>query len=94
MTDNVQVRWEDPSGRRSQPGIWIERLEPVMAQPGRWARVLDCRYARARTVANDLRHGKVRRPPGRWDFTSRGLGDGQGAVYARYLGPDVDGAAR
>ncbi len=69
-------------------GVWNDRLRPLMAEPGRWARVRDYgTWAGAAVPASRLRTGKINRPPGDWEFAGRTMGDGVFALFARYLGP-------
>jgi hypothetical protein len=93
VADDGQVIWEDPPETAGKPpaGIWIKRLTPLIDRPNTWARVV--------TVANPnlsasqvaaLRRGRFRMPAGRFEFASRRLADGTGAIYARYLGPQDD----
>jgi hypothetical protein len=85
------IRWEDPPPRsRGEKGTWVERLQPLLAHPKRWAVVRILPANRARQVAHLLTRKGVLMPPGRWEFASR-IVDGEGRVYARYLGPDEDG---
>jgi hypothetical protein len=65
--------WEDPPANRPREvtdTAWVRRLEPLMAQPGRWARVLTCHCRRAWEAVNHVRKAKTRKPPGRWEFCS------------------------
>lgn len=89
--------WEvPPSTRRGGPGQfkWIPLLTPLMERPGEWAKVDTKRTPLLATaMAYQLRHHErpttsVVVPPGRWEFTSRAMDDGTGAIYARYLGPE------
>jgi hypothetical protein len=76
-------RWEDPpvvARRRA----WVDRLEPAMAQPGKWAAIheFDLDSKQARNAVSHLRSGAYESPPGVWEFRSSGL-----TVYAKYIGP-------
>lgn len=73
-----------------------QRLTPLMAHPGRWARVAvhsqrNALNQTARALKTD-QPTKYRVPPGKWDAVTRRLyeGDAQGqfALFVRYLGPD------
>jgi hypothetical protein len=77
--------WEDPpSGARGPTGIWKQRLAPLLEKPNSWAR-FDCKnVAVARRYAYLLKHRRLQRPDGVWEFTTRGA-----AIYARYLGPEA-----
>lgn len=84
------VRWEDPPSpersRAAPRSVWWDRLEPLMAEPGRWARILDDIGASVTTPLNQRRYDY---PPGRWEFRAV-LHDGNRnrcVLYARYLGP-------
>jgi hypothetical protein len=81
----VSIVWENPSPK----GKWISRLEPLMTEPGRWARISEHNTPGiAASAARNLKHMLVK-PPGKWEFTSRSDKDnGRGYVYARYLGPE------
>jgi hypothetical protein len=79
----MKVLWRDPP-RRTR---WTQRLEPLKARPGEWARVhVTAKPEQAHSQAGALRAGKFAIPEGDWDFTSRKAGNG-GEIYARYLGP-------
>lgn len=85
-----EIVWEDPPATKFgtvSAGAWVRRLSPLLEHPGRWA-LVSGEFSTG--VAAQLKAGKVRTPPGRWEFTSRGAGDGsrRGKIYARYLGPD------
>jgi hypothetical protein len=88
MTDNGQIIWEDPPPGQVKLGVWTERLTPLLAHPGRWARVKTSAGLGAATTASQLRKGKYQVPPGRWEFTAARLDRDHTAVYARYLGPE------
>jgi len=93
MGDNGQVIWEDPPTPRHAPAdIWIIRLQPLMRQPERWARVLDCTATVATSTVAQLRRRRRHIPPGRWEFISRVTQPGHAAIYARYLGTEEVGA--
>ena len=60
---------------------WWSVLVPLMATPGRWARVAEYRDdTTARFTTSHLRCGGSHRPPGEWEFARRGL-----RVYARFV---------
>ncbi len=88
-----QVRWEDPPPRhRSAAGVWFERLEPLLAQPKRWAIVYTAKNTGAISKMQHILHRRgVKMPPGQWVLAVRTV-DGEHRLYARYLGPDQDGA--
>ena len=83
MSDDIV--WEEPPPRERKgghPRVWLERLAPLVERPGEWARILDAETAkRATSTATNLRLGKVKVPPGEWEFAARGQ-----RVYARFLG--------
>lgn len=82
--------WEDPppSARGRTSTDWSALLAPLMAQPGRWARIRLYRgKTAAGTAAAELKSGKRRRPAGRWEFVGRKV-DGGSVLYARYLGAE------
>jgi len=88
------IRWEDPPPSEyhglGAPRKWMPRLEPLMAEPGRWALVAEGLKTRlASKIVWALRsgeHGTLALPPGRWDATSRKQEDGTHRIYAVYLG--------
>ena len=84
------IKWEDPPDQKGvRPSVWVERLEPLMEHPERWAN-MGCW---SRSAANALKKGRLKRPAGRWEFRAH-LHEGQGStratLYARYLGPDEE----
>lgn len=92
MTDipSGEIEWREPGPSRrglgSSPGVWIDRLKPLMHHPGRWAVVYkaeDGKTGKATGMAAALRGNKTKKPAGKWDFSAR-----QGEVFARYIGPE------
>lgn len=89
--DAFAIEWKDPAPSRrgfgSRPGVWIERLQPLLSHPGRWAVVYrgegEKAAQKAAGMAAALRGEKTRKPDGKWDFSAR-----QGEVFARYIGPE------
>jgi hypothetical protein len=76
----VAVEWRDPPATRSER--WEDRLAPVKERPGDWAMVWQ--YGKsdgARCAVRRLRNGRLRTPPGLWEFAVRGR-----EVFAKYLG--------
>jgi hypothetical protein len=79
------VLWEDPLA--VGPGAWVERLEPLMKRPSKWAMVYEANTARtAYNIRTQLVNGRYRIPDGTWQFKARKSGKG-GKVYACYVGP-------
>lgn len=74
------------------PGVspWVQRLTPLMEEPDRWANLGIFSDA----TGSWLNSGKLRTPPGRWEFTGRrrDLPKGRAYLFARYLGPEMPGA--
>jgi hypothetical protein len=62
---------------------WATWLRPAMREPGQWFRFPRSTPGAASQLAYALRVGERQRPPGRWEFTSRGSD-----MWARYLGPE------
>jgi hypothetical protein len=95
MAETIVWKEPGPSARGtslSQVGVWMDRLSPLVAHPGRWALVHTAELqegakgslsSKGSGIAAQLRSGKARIPEGKWEFTSR-----QGEVYARYVGPE------
>jgi len=90
VADTTKIEWREPAPSRrgfgGVPGIWIERLQPLLAHAGRWAVVYtaeDGKATKASGMAASLRNPKTRKPEGKWEFTSRGA-----EVFARYIGPE------
>ena len=76
--------WEEPSH-----GVWWDRLAPLLERPGTWAVVYETDQAStARKYASNLTSGRYNLPPGRFEFRGQER-DGNGAIYARYLGKDA-----
>lgn len=87
MTD-TEIMWKDPGPSRrgfgSTPGVWQDRLRPLMHHPGRWAVVHTSDTAqKASGMAASLRSPKAKIPAGKWEFQAR-----LGEVFARYVGPE------
>lgn len=98
------IAWCDPPRRRPKVKrthaeamrdcrVWEPRLEPLVAEPGRWALVWDySTHAQAVSIVRELRRAASGRrprpvlPPGVWEFEQHAL-DGRWGVWARYLGP-------
>lgn len=90
MSDN-EIVWENPPASHRQGEMdWRERLLPLMARPGDWARVHEMNRHSAWTLVSQLRRGIKNRPEGRWEFLARtNQNDKSKAyIYARYLGPE------
>lgn len=90
MPSSIDFQWEEPTAQtkgrfvKGRDSVWQKRLRPCMIRPGDWARVHVANDAnQASTMAWMLRVGKLRKPEGEWEFTSRGK-----FVYARFLGAD------
>jgi len=82
------VEWRDPPDLRHRPGVWIDRLSPVMKRPGKWAMFWTCSTVEeAGVLSRQLRNRKRAIPPGKWLFTY-GAADQGGEVFAMYVGPD------
>lgn len=83
-----EIVWEDPGPSASGLGQWVERLQPLVEAPGRWARVKEFKsQGAASSTMSQLKRRQRQMPPGEWEFVTRGLPDGRGALYARYIGP-------
>ena len=87
-----EIRWEDPPAS-DRVLSWREKLTPLVDYPKRWA-VIAVKPGRvaANSLQLNLRRGRLTLPPGRWEFVYRVV-EGEHRVYARYLGPDEDGAS-
>jgi hypothetical protein len=83
------IEGDPPQGPHipAKRGKWQELLAPLVDRPNTWAIVH--RGSNSPGAAGNLRAGKVIMPPGQWEFVSRTV-EGQGRVYARYLGPRVE----
>ena len=85
----LMVTWEKPA--KSEANVWVNRLSPVMEQPGEWARV-GAFPVGIRSHSRSANSPVV--PTGRWEFVTR-IHDRLGRqapagtlwFYARYLGP-------
>lgn len=86
----MRVIWEEPRERTQD--TWVERLEPLKARPGDWARVRDAESIQvAKGYAWQLanRPEKYRLPAGRWEFKGGLSEQDEPGVYARYLGEEA-----
>src|SRR6516164_2430413 len=55
----VMVEWRDPPDLRHRPGVWIDRLSPVMKRPGKWAMFWTCSTVEeAGVLSRQLRNRK------------------------------------
>lgn len=91
----VQLVREDPPHLSNGRGSWVERLLPAMDEPGTWfvVHTSDAKKG-AESVAYALRKGRLKSPPGRWEFTSAWIAEeGVSKAYARYLGDPSDPVA-
>lgn len=88
---NTNIVWEKPpSQQRQRKGVWVERLQPLMENPGEWARVYEGSLGTARSTSNSLRSGKTQIPDGDWEFVSRKIDDDTGGIWAVYWGDEED----
>jgi len=79
----------EPGNTRTN-GIWIERLLPLMDEPGTWFAVFSSpKLKGAENQAYALRSGRVKTPPGEWEFVSRWYPEeGLSRTFARYMGDE------
>lgn len=98
-----ELVWQEPPPNRRN-AKWAEALRPLMAQPGRWARIMTVPSRRlASHYASAINHNARYRnkpasriviPPGRWEAVTRRLyeGEEQGwfGLFVRYLGPEEE----
>lgn len=94
----MSAAWADPppiGGPQDPRAVWMERLRPLMAEPGRWAIIKSGLPSTCQQTATALRNRQWNVPPGGWEFTVRTfrrgvhVGDMNAAqLYARYLGPE------
>ena len=86
---NTNIVWEKPpSQQRQRKGVWVDRLQPLMENPGEWARVYEGSLGTARSTSNSLRSGKTQIPDGDWEFVSRKIDEDTGGIWAVYWGED------
>jgi hypothetical protein len=86
------IAWCDPpTARPGRRPLWPELLAPVMKYPGEWALVRRWQHAhQAQEARKDLRRGRLRTLPGRWEYrTGRVGGTDEYGLWARYLGPEL-----
>lgn len=86
------IVFEDPppaASRGGAPRVWEKRLEPLRARPGEWAVVKTGKANAIYTTADALRHGRFGAgiDPQDWEFVAR-TKNGEGKVYARFIGAD------
>jgi hypothetical protein len=85
-----------PQRRGRKPGIWIERLKPLMSDSGQWYIVARGKYDNITRKASLLKKkdkdgvDNVLKPEGEWEFATRvedkDSDEKVGLLYARYLG--------
>jgi hypothetical protein len=88
MTAKPVLIREDPPATTRAVHRWVRILEPLTKpeRAGEWFLILKTDQPhKANIAASALSRRKYRIPPGKWEFTSR-KSDGEGRVYARYLG--------
>lgn len=86
---SIEIVWEDPLPSRShQPGIWEQRLAPLLERPNTWARVHEASKGTVHGQVSVLKRRKVRIPEGRFEFCARNVDGNTAYIYARYLGPE------
>lgn len=77
----------DPTGRRP---VYLELLKPLMDHPRCWVRLREVGSPKAANqAASRLRTGRATLPGGRWEFDWGEGPNGEGYVYARYLGDNA-----
>lgn len=87
----IAFAWEDPPvivrrGRATLADRIADPLAKLRHHPGKWAQVLIYRTAgSAYSACTNLAHALG----GDYEWTSRTLDDGTGAVYGRYVGGDL-----
>ncbi len=83
-----EVIFEDPpqSTRTNRVHKWDQILQPLVDNPGRWARIHEGKLPSIRSTAAALKAKKNAESNGKWDFVSRKDPDQPefGYVYARY----------
>lgn len=85
------VPGEPPSPTRPSTGVWIERLAPLVLDPGEWYRIAEGPRKSIENMASAMRNGRYKIPSGKWKFASRRYEDNEtGGLWARYDGPDND----
>lgn len=88
--DIFDLAWEEPSpqvrGRPQAESPWVQRLRPLMENPGRWARVAERDAPLIGNVSTQVK-GAIKHLGGRWEHTTR-RNSGRGRFYVRYLGPE------
>lgn len=77
-----------PPVRGGGGGKWIPVLEELKARSGQWAIIgVKASSSLAHSTALNLKHGRVQRPSGKFEFATRRV-DGEHRVYGRYIGPE------
>lgn len=87
------IRWETPPDNHRGPRSRVLKdLAELRAHPGRWALVAI--YKRIESATNSVAGAKRRAPLAvrGIEFTCRRMPDGRGAVYARAVADETDGA--
>lgn len=84
-----KIVYENPPPRQvGRVGFWKEHLLPLVENPGKWARVRTSPSLQsARQTAFNLAAGRLKAPPGRWEFRAATVGEDH-VLFARYLGPE------
>lgn len=81
-----EVVWEDPPNGPGSSGCWGKLLAPLREHPGRWAKVKVGNDVVRAEGSNIKRGAYAGIEAGEFEVTSRAVGDGRYALYARYVG--------
>lgn len=80
--------WHSAPPAPGNHGVWVKLLTPLMVRPGDWkvVKTFDSLRGAERAVTN-LNLDRVKKPAGRWEFTSRmNRETGTSDLYACYRG--------
>lgn len=87
----MNIKWEEPTPQekklRKKP-VNEQILDVLMERPGEWARVKTARNERAALHQCFHLRDAAKKRDGHWEFTSRKLGNNNGAIYGRFLGDE------
>jgi hypothetical protein len=88
MSEAAEIEWEDPPARSQGPGargVWVERLAPLHAQPGRWAKLGRFHLSTPKTINKGLCYGVE---AGQYEAVGRNQSGGKVDLYVRYIDGD------
>lgn len=81
-------RQDPPARKPGARGVWKERLEPLLDDPGHWYKVAEGPWRSIERMRYSLASGRYEAPEGKWKFRMvSGEERKTGELFAQYVGP-------